>query len=130
MRRRGCTEHARLRTLRDTLTADPLARWEEFARLAEAYAPHILGIVALERGDYAQAEALIRQALQTALQNSWPALVAICHVTLSELQLECWFQTREPALLQEAVAALNASEEPRLKKGPVSSTLTWRWLRA
>jgi tetratricopeptide (TPR) repeat protein len=86
-------------------------------RLAEAYAPHILGIVALERGDYAQADALIRQALQTALQNNWPALVAICHATLSQLLLQRWIQTREPALLEEALAALNASEETPSEEG-------------
>jgi class 3 adenylate cyclase/tetratricopeptide (TPR) repeat protein len=98
------------------------ARWEAAARceqqyldisrttgnrLAEAYAPFLLGSIAIEQGEFANAGVYLQQGMQAARENGWPRLIDVGRQSLASLQFYRWCENSDPAILLEAIAALN-----------------------
>jgi class 3 adenylate cyclase len=80
-------------------------------RLAEAYGPLSFSNLELERGHYEQAEHYIRQAIQAAEQNGWPALVEMCQASQAMIDLYRWFEGGPQLHLEQACHLLRASME-------------------
>jgi tetratricopeptide (TPR) repeat protein len=75
-------------------------------RLAEAYAPFMLDSIAVEQGQFEEAEAFLQQGMQAAQENGWPRLIDVGRQSLASLQFYRWCEQRDPTLLHEAIAGL------------------------
>ena len=80
-------------------------------RLAEAYAPFTLGAIAMERGEFEEAEANLLEGLQVAEENGWPRLIDNGQQYLASLKFYRWFEQRDPTLLQDVIERFKRIEQ-------------------